>query len=147
MLYVTWWTTSIRQRAGPQQAGESRVEEPPISHAQPNASARPPTAHTTKVRSTNDTIGVVDQIARVARLGPRCVWMNSQPTCACSRPRSAPASRAVVDVRAVRVARLVGEGVVLAVVGDPRDHRALDRRRAERRERSPARALVLKRGA
>jgi hypothetical protein len=38
---------------------------------------------------------------------------------------------AVVDVGAVGVALLVGEGVVLAVVGDPGDHRPLDRRRAE----------------
>ena len=41
---------------------------------------------------------------------------------------------AVVDVGAVRVALLVGEGVVLAVVGDPGDHRPLDRRRAEDRQ-------------
>ena len=43
-----------------------------------------------------------------------------------------PAQRAaqpvpVVDVRRVRVALLVGERMVLAVVGDPGDHRALDR--------------------
>src|SRR6185312_12650266 len=39
-----------------------------------------------------------------------------------------------VDVRAVRVALLVGEGVVLAVVGDPCDDAALDGHRAEYRE-------------
>ena len=41
---------------------------------------------------------------------------------------------AVADVRAVRVALDVGVGVVLAVVGDPGDHRALHRHRAEEGE-------------
>src|SRR5204863_4292817 len=43
-----------------------------------------------------------------------------------------PDALAVADMRAVRVALLVGEGVVLAMVGDPRDHRPLDCGRAER---------------
>ena len=51
---------------------------------------------------------------------------------------------AVPDVGAVRIALLVGEGVVLAVVGDPGDHRPLDRRRAERAEHGPHRGPVLK---
>jgi hypothetical protein len=50
--------------------------------------------------------------------------------------RSAPPD-AVVDVRAVRVAGDVGERVVLAVVGHPRDGGALDRRRAQGGEHSP----------
>jgi hypothetical protein len=37
-------------------------------------------------------------------------------------------------VRAARIAFLVGEVVVLAVVGHPLDHRALDRERPENRE-------------
>ena len=41
---------------------------------------------------------------------------------------------AVADVRAVRVALLVGVGVVLAVVGHPAHHGALDRHRAEHGE-------------
>src|ERR1700710_2904807 len=43
---------------------------------------------------------------------------------------------AVVDVGAVRVALDVGEGVVLAVVGDPGDDRALDRDRAGDRQQA-----------
>ncbi len=43
---------------------------------------------------------------------------------------------AVVDVGAVRIALFVGEGVVLAVVGDPGDDRPLDRRRAEDRQQA-----------
>ena len=42
---------------------------------------------------------------------------------------------AVADVRGVRVALLVGVRVVLAVVGDPVHHRALEPHRAEDRER------------
>ena len=58
--------------------------------------------------------------------------VNSQPTWACHRPLQAGA---VADVRAVRVALLVGVGVVLAVVGDPVDDAALDGHRAEDGER------------
>ena len=42
-----------------------------------------------------------------------------------------PDALAVADVWAVGIALLVREGVVLAVVGDPGDHRPLDRRGAE----------------
>ena len=42
----------------------------------------------------------------------------------------------MADVRAVRVALLVGVGVVLAVVGDPVEDRALDGQRAHHRERA-----------
>ena len=38
---------------------------------------------------------------------------------------------AVADVGAMRIPLLVGEGVVLAMVGDPGNHRALDRGGAE----------------
>ena len=44
-------------------------------------------------------------------------------------------ARAVAGVGAVRVALFVGERVVLAVVGDPVDHAALQRHRAEDRQR------------
>ncbi len=40
-------------------------------------------------------------------------------------------AHAVIDVGAVGIAVAIGEGVVLAVVGDPGDDRPLDRRRAE----------------
>ena len=49
--------------------------------------------------------------------------------------RRAPRAVAVADVRRVRVARLVRERVVLAMVGDPLDERALHRHAAEDRER------------
>ena len=59
--------------------------------------------------------------------GPADVGMD-QPA-----DRAAPAG-SVTDVRAVRVALLVGEAVVHPVGGDPLDHRPLDRGRAEDRE-------------
>ena len=49
-------------------------------------------------------------------------------------PQGAAQAAAVVDVGAVRVALAVGEGVVLAMVGDPGDHGTLDRGRAEHGE-------------
>ena len=56
--------------------------------------------------------------------------------------RPAPADP-VIDMGAVRVALAIGEGVVLAVVRDPRDHRPLDRGGAERREHEAQRARGL----
>jgi hypothetical protein len=41
----------------------------------------------------------------------------------------------VPDMRAVRIALLVGMGVVLAVVGHPAHHRTLHGHRADNRER------------
>ena len=58
--------------------------------------------------------------------------------------RTAPAT-AVVDVRTVRVALPIGERVMLAMVGHPRDDRALDRRRAKDRQRRADRARGLER--
>ena len=48
--------------------------------------------------------------------------------------RGATPAVTMIDVRAVRVARPIGEPVVLAMVGHPRDDWTLDRRRAEDRE-------------
>ena len=69
---------------------------------------------------------------------------NIQPTCACDQPpqRATPARRHVC-VRAVRVAGLVGETMVLAMGRDPLDHRPLDRHRAEHREHGAHRAARL----
>ena len=59
-------------------------------------------------------------------------------------PEGPPPAASVADVRTVGVALLVGEGVVLAVIGDPGDHRPLDRRGPERREDRRSVELVLK---
>ena len=78
---------------------------------------------------------IVQQVGRVAVPGA-ALGVDEQPAdVGVHEPVSAPLQPPLVaDVRAVRVALLVGEGVVLAVVGDPRDHGTLDRRRAEHRQ-------------
>jgi hypothetical protein len=53
---------------------------------------------------------------------------------------------AVPDVGRVRVALLIGVGVVLAVIGDPVDHRTLHRQRPQKREQV-ARGWVRLKGA
>src|SRR5207237_6216637 len=58
-------------------------------------------------------------------------------------PQGAAPAPAVADVGTVRVTLLVGERVVLAVVGDPGDHRPLDRRRSQGREYPPQRSAGL----
>ena len=70
---------------------------------------------------------------------------NSQPTWACQRPLIAPQKPGAAQVRRMRVAVVVGERVVLAVVGDPGDHRALHRHRAEHRDDRAERARGLER--
>ena len=75
--------------------------------------------------------------SRANRFEDAWPWVsNSQPTWACHRPADhPPQARAVAGVGAVRVALFVGERVVLAVVGHPVDHRALQRHRPEDRQR------------
>jgi hypothetical protein len=66
----------------------------------------------------------------------RALVVAEQPTYVCVRePAQRPSpALAVIHVRAVRIARAVREGVVLAVIGDPRAHRPRDRRRSTGRE-------------
>jgi len=56
-----------------------------------------------------------------------------------------PATMAVIDVRTMRVADLVGERVMLAMVGHPRDDRPFDRSRAKDRKHRPHRRPRLER--
>ena len=62
--------------------------------------------------------------------------LNIQPTCAWTNPRTAPQTPGLVaDVRRMRVALLVRERVMLAVIGHPLRDRALHRHAAEDAER------------
>ena len=90
---------------------------------------------------------VGDQVGRVALLARRDGCGGTATPCARAQAaQRAAQAAAVVDVRAVGVAWLVGERVVLAVVGHPRDDRALDRRRPETREDAAHPGFVAKRG-
>ena len=126
----------------PQQAGEAaasdcrRARRP--SRNGTSEPERPPTRRTCGDPADHR---VVDEVARVALL-QRALGVDEQPAdvrVEQAAQRAAHAA-AVTDVRAVRVALLVGVRVVLAVVGDPRDDRALDRRRPERSASDAARA-------
>ena len=79
---------------------------------------------------------VGDEVGRVALL-VAALGVQEQPADVRvgEAAQRAAQALAVVDVRAVRIAELVGEGVVLAVIGDPGGDRALDRGGAEDRER------------
>jgi hypothetical protein len=86
---------------------------------------------------------VGDEVGRVAAL-VRALRVQEQPADVRVGEAAQRAAQAVavVDVRAVRIALEVGERMVLAVVGDPRGDRALDRHRPhdrERRAQRPAR--------
>ena len=85
---------------------------------------------------------VLEQVGRVA-LGVGDPVLLPEPADV-GVPEAAQAA-AVADVRAVRVALLVGVGVVLAVVGDPADHRPLDGHRAEDGEQVLERPVGLER--
>src|SRR5215213_8921979 len=88
---------------------------------------------------------VLAQIGREApRRGALAVEQPAHVRVPQAAQHAAPAGRAM-RVRAVRIALLVGECVVLAVIGHPVDDRALDRHRAEDPERRPQPRLGLER--
>ena len=117
--------------AAPQQAGERRGEraadQPAQAERGAEAADRP--VEEGAIDEAHDRIG--DQVGRVA-LARAALGVQEEPAhvrVGQAAQRAAPAD-AVIDVRAVRIAGLVGEGVVLAMVGHPGDDRPLDRRRA-----------------
>ena len=78
---------------------------------------------------------VLEQVRRVAALGaPLGVDEEPADVRVGEAAQRAAQAAAVAHVRAVGVALLIGEGVVLAVVRHPRDHGPLDGGRAERGE-------------
>ena len=74
-----------------------------------------------------------------------CSSSKSQPMWAWNMPLHRPRKRLAVAPRRVRVAFLVAEGVVPAVVGHPPDHRPLDGGRPGDGERDAHRPLGLER--
>ena len=132
--------------AAPEQAGEAAksgaADHPAEEEGKQQAADRP--VDEGAVDPADDR--VLEQVGREALL-VAALGVDEEPAHVGveEAAQGAAPAVAVVDVGAVRVALLVGEGVVLAVVGDPGDDRALDRRRAEdRQQRRAATASVLK---
>ena len=124
-------------QAAPEQAGEAGEEgaadHPAEREGEQQADDRP--VDEGAVDPADDR--VLEQVGREALL-VAALGVDEEPAHVGveEAAQGAAPAVAVVDVGAVRVALLVGEGVVLAVVGDPGDDRALDRGRAEDRQQA-----------
>ena len=113
-------------RASPQQTEQCAVKRSAERIAKPkrDRQAEQNPEHEAAVDGANDGVG--EQVGRVALLIGKAVAEDpAQMGVPEAAQRRAPAL-AVADVRAVRVALLVGVGVVLAMVGDPLDRRSFD---------------------
>src|SRR5450755_2173884 len=112
---------SITQRAAEHPAQTKRGEQPPERPYE----ERP-------VDPAHHAVG--EQIGRVA-LTASTMRVDKQPTdVRMEEPaQGAAPTMAVIEVRTMRVADLVGERVMLAMVGHPRDDRPFDRSRAKDR--------------
>ena len=75
----------------------------------------------------------IGQQVRSEPLAGASLGVVEQPpdVCVAQTPQSSPPAAAVVDMGAVGVAEAIGVCMMLAVVGDPRDDRTLDRHRPE----------------
>ena len=124
-------------QAAPQQRDQRASSVPPMQPAE-RERHREPEQRPTPQKVPVDERASPDRSCRSRRIALACraaVVVNIQPTCACHSPASAPRSPGHArQMRAVRVALLVGEGVVLAVVGHPADDRTLNGHRAEHRQ-------------
>ena len=145
MQKVAWWRTNIRT-APPHSSPVRPPTIVPVSATpSPKGMARPSEhpQHEGAVDEAHDRVG--EQVLRVALLLGELVAEEDPADVRVEEAAQRPApAAAVADVGAVRIARLVGEGVVPAVVGDPLDHRALQRHRAQRGQQPRIAALVLK---
>ena len=111
---------------------------PPISTPRPNGIAKPDQRPQQERPVDEADHRVGQQVGREAFAGA-ALGVVEQPAHVRVREAAQRAAQAaaVVDVGAVRVAEAIGVGVVLAVVGDPGDHGALDGHRAEHRRAAP----------
>ena len=120
---------------GPEQAAEPGSEG--AGHGEAHAERNQQSQHRPKQEGARDEdeIRVGQQVGRVALVGAALVMHEEPAHMRVPEPLDASDEAfAVVDVRRVRVARLVRVGVVAPVIGDPGDERPLDRHRAEDRQ-------------
>ena len=135
MLNVTW-CSSISLIAPPHSSGGER-RLPGAAEQEPETEGRRDAPDGPHVEPSVDKAHdrVCHQVGRVAVAGAALVVHEQPADVRVHQPaQRAAQADAVVDVGTVGVAWRVGEGVVLAVIGDPRDHRTLDRGGAEDRE-------------
>ena len=129
--HVTWCRRKMRTRP-PQMRPRRAPSREAVQHEAESGGTRSATsAHSGKSAVDAPHPRVLVELPGVP-LPVRLALRLEQP--ADVRVKEAPEAVAVADVRGVRVALLVGVRVVLAVVGDPVEHRALQAHRAEHGE-------------
>ena len=133
-------------RAAPQQTREPADDRPGERNPEAEWEGHPE-HHPQEKGSIDETRGRIGQqilgvALRARSTAARATERPAEMRVVQAAQRSTPAI-AVSDVRAVGIALLVGEAVVLTMRGDPLDHRPLDRGRAERAQHDPHRRARL----
>jgi hypothetical protein len=122
-------------RAAPQQAGQPRDQGAAEGHPESERDRQPQRGPQEEGRVDKPDHRVLEQVRGEAALRAS-LGVDEQPSEVRVDQPAEPAAPpfAVSDVGAVRIALVVRARMVLAVVGDPRDHRPLDRGRAHHGE-------------
>ena len=122
-------------RSTPQQSREAAHDRAGQRYAEAERNGQPD-QHPERERPADEAqVAVGEQVLRVAG-GVRYVLATQHPAdmrMPESAQRTSPPRR-MIDMRTVRVTGVVGEAVVLAMGGDPLEHRPLDRHRPEHRQ-------------
>ena len=136
-LHVAWCSRKTRTRPAHTNAVKPANSEPPDSAKPSDERDREPEQHPEREEAgrRRRISRVLLEVRREAARGGALAVEQPAHVRVPEAGEHAAHALARVGVGAVRVALLVGEGVVLAMVGDPVDHRALDRHRSEDRER------------
>ena len=123
MLQVTWCSRKTRDEAGPDERDQRALQVAVDQPAGREGDRQPEQHPQLEVPADEAHSRILDQVARV--LAPRgAALLGHQP--ADMGMHQAAQAVPVAEVRAVRIAFLVGVGVMLAVVGDPVDDRPLN---------------------
>ena len=141
---VTWCSSATRTSPAQKNAvsapHQDQLTRPPMQRGQAEADQRQ--------QQEQPVDGAMSRSASRSGAKRRALVLsrsNSQPMWACQKPLDQGDRPGAEQPRRVRVALLVGERVVAAVVGDPADDAALEREAAGDGERDPQRARRLER--